>query len=64
MKPTTENDNYKLLKNLSRYVYIVFNVGIIKLLLWVLEASNVASLVTLQVFAKAFEDFKGCKPHG
>ena len=32
MKPTTENENYKLLKNLSRYVYIVFIVRVIKLL--------------------------------
>ena len=38
MKPTTENNKYKPLKNLSCYVYIVFIVRVIKLLLWVLEA--------------------------
>ena len=48
MKPTTENDKHKPLKNLSRYVYIVFTVRVIKLLLWVWEASDVARLVTLK----------------
>ena len=64
MKPTTENDNYKLLKNLSPYVYIVFIFRVKKLLLWVLAASNVKSLVTLQVLAKAFQDCKAASHMG
>ena len=57
-KPTSENDKSKLLKKLSTVHIDTFIVGVIKLVLWVLESNNVASHVTLQVFAKPSQDFK------